>query len=41
MKQRLFLLVAVISTAGSTLPAQTALSLGDAARLAVDRKSVV
>ena len=41
MKQRLFLLVAVISTAGSTLPAQTALSLGDAARLAAKQSGGV
>ena len=41
MKQRLFLLVAVISTASSTLPAQTALSLGDAARLAAKQSGGV
>lgn len=41
MTPRLFLLVAVISTAGSTLPAQTALSLGDAARLAAKQSGGV
>lgn len=41
MTPRLFLLVAVISTAGRTLPAQTALSLGDAARLAAKQSGGV
>jgi outer membrane protein TolC len=41
MTPRLLLLVAVISTAGSTLPAQTALSLGDAARLAAKQSGGV
>ena len=41
MTPRLFLLVAVLSTAGSTLPAQTALSLGDAARLAAKQSGGV
>jgi len=41
MTLRLLLLVAVISTAGSTLPAQTALSLGDAARLAAKQSGGV
>ena len=41
MTPRLLLLVAVLSTAGSTLPAQTALSLGDAARLAAKQSGGV
>jgi len=41
MTPRLFLLVAVISTAGSALPAQSALSLGDAARLAAKQSGGV
>ena len=41
MTPRLFLLVAVLSTASSTLPAQTALSLGDAARLAAKQSGGV
>jgi outer membrane protein TolC len=41
MTPRLLLLIAVISTAGSTLPAQTALSLGDAARLAAKQSGGV
>ena len=41
MKHRLFFLAAVLSTAGSTLPAQTALSLGDAARLAAKQSGGV
>ena len=41
MTPRLLLLLAVISTAGSTLPAQTALSLGDAARLAAKQSGGV
>ncbi len=41
MTPRLLLLVAVISTAGRSLPAQTALSLGDAARLAAKQSGGV
>jgi outer membrane protein TolC len=41
MKQRLFLLVAVGSIAGHALPAQNALSLGDAARLAAKQSGGV
>ena len=41
MKQRLFLLVAAGSIAGHALPAQNALSLGDAARLAAKQSGGV
>jgi len=41
MTLRLLLLVAVISTAGRSLPAQSALSLGDAARLAAKQSGGV
>lgn len=41
MTPRLLLLVAVISTAGRALPAQTTLSLGDAARLAAKQSGGV
>ena len=41
MTPRLLLLIAVISTAGRALPAQTTLSLGDAARLAAKQSGGV
>ena len=41
MKPRLFFLVAVLSTAGRAVPAQGALSLGDAARLAAKQSGGV